>query len=140
MAYSFEPQESLANGVRRIAREELESAIENLHGSDADRDARVLEIRKSLKKLRAPARLFRAELGAAAFEHENVALREIGRKLSAARDTAALAGAIDRTAEQLGDRARPLQDLRAKLLEPQLGAESAQLTPERSEERRVGEE
>ena len=96
MAYRLKRGESVKAGVKRIAREELGDAIDNLRAGE------VHEARKRLKKTRALLRLMRAELGAS-YRAENARLREIGRKLSPVRDAEAMLEAVDRAAKHRGD-------------------------------------
>jgi CHAD domain-containing protein len=95
MAYRLKPKESVPDGLKRIAREELQSAIDGLTGATpATRDTAIHEARKSLKKTRAIVKLMRDELGGA-YRTENQRLRDIGRRLSALRDARAILDAFD---------------------------------------------
>ncbi len=85
MAFRFKLAESFEDGVRRIAREQIERAQSQLKNSD-DRVVAVHETRKSLKRLRALVRLIRPSLGETTFREENARLREIGAGLSGTRD------------------------------------------------------
>ncbi len=85
MAYRLKLKEPLVKGVRRIAAEQLANAAARLQG-DSDPERSVHEARKSLKRTRALLRLVRPGLGDARFRHLNVQLRDVARKLSAARD------------------------------------------------------
>lgn len=87
MAYRFQSTQPLPNEIRRIAREEIDSAIDQLaHGKN--REGAVHEARKSLKKLRSLLRLVRGELGEV-YQTENNRFRNTGRNLSKLRDAAA---------------------------------------------------
>ncbi len=95
MAYRFKSGESVGEGVKRILREELESAADLLqNATNANRDTAVHEARKSLKKTRALLRLMRPELDNV-YAVENPRLRDIGRKLSEFRDTAVMVEMFD---------------------------------------------
>lgn len=85
MAFRFKLAEPFEEGVRRIAREQIERAQSQLKGS-GDAVVAVHETRKSLKRLRALVRLVRPALGERAFREENAKLREIGAGLSSTRD------------------------------------------------------
>ncbi len=85
MAFRFKLAEPFEEGVRRIAREQIERAQSQLKGS-GDPIVAVHETRKSLKRLRALVRLIRPALGESAFREENARLREIGAGLSSTRD------------------------------------------------------
>ena len=98
MAYRLEPGESVREGLRRIAREELARAGAGLLEATAGgRDDAIHEARKSIKKVRAILRLMRGELGRT-FLIENRRLREVGRRLSAYRDGAVMIETLDRLA------------------------------------------
>ena len=60
----------------------------------ADRDHAVHEVRKRLKQLRALARLVRPALGELRYKEENTGYRDLGRRVSAVRDAAALTESV----------------------------------------------
>lgn len=98
----MQDQEPVPDGVRRVAREQLDRAIEGLTTAqhEDDRAAAVHDARKRLKKLRALVRIIRPALGKKRARAENRHLRDTGRLLSAARDADALVEVFDRfTAE-----------------------------------------
>lgn len=87
MAYRFEPQESITNGIKRIADEQIESAIYKLTRSiKANRAKAIHSARKHFKKLRGLVRLIRDDVGQKAYKQENVTFRDAGRALSNLRD------------------------------------------------------
>jgi CHAD domain-containing protein len=85
MAYRLKLKEPLVKGVRRVAAEQLANAAARLQ-DDSDPKTSVHEARKSLKRTRALLRLVRPGLGEARFRDLNMRLRDVARKLSAARD------------------------------------------------------
>jgi CHAD domain-containing protein len=90
MAYRLKKGEPIAGGLKRIVRDEIESAASHLRGErNADRDEAIHEARKSIKKVRAILKLTRAELGDI-YTQENAKLRDIARRLSGFRDAAAM--------------------------------------------------
>lgn len=95
MSYVFDQREALDVTVRRVAREEIEDAIGKLHGGDDDRDTRIHDVRKDLKKLRALLRLLRSELGEATYARENDGFRRLSHRLSGAREAAAIAETLE---------------------------------------------
>jgi CHAD domain-containing protein len=100
--------ERVPDGVRRIARGQLDMSIERLDGdTDEDLGAAVHETRKSLKRLRATVRLARDELGDAAYRRENVAFRDAGRRLGGARDSQVLLETLDDVTDSNPDEAPP---------------------------------
>lgn len=75
--------EPVSEGLVRIAFGQIDTASQHLEkGSEES----VHEARKSFKRLRAVVRLARDELGDEAYRRENRELRDLGRRLSGARD------------------------------------------------------
>jgi CHAD domain-containing protein len=90
--------EDTDNGVRRVARGQLDLAGERLEagtGMRGDLDGAVHETRKAFKRLRALVRVSRDALGDEAYRRENTIFRDAGRKLSGARDAAVLVQTLD---------------------------------------------
>ena len=85
MAYKLKLKQSLRDGVRRIAADQLDKALTE-PANEAERAVWVHETRKSLKRTRALLRLVRTGLDPATWEAENGALRDIARSLSPMRD------------------------------------------------------
>jgi CHAD domain-containing protein len=103
MPYRLVHDESIPRGVRRIAREEIDSAIEYLRvKQQSKRDDAVHEARKNIKKLRGLVRLLRPGLGETG-RQENVALRDLGRTLSEVRDAAAMIETVDLIGQKYHD-------------------------------------
>ncbi|MDX6689127.1 MAG: hypothetical protein QOG15_584 [Solirubrobacteraceae bacterium] len=105
-AYRLRSDEFVPDGIRRIARGQLDSAHEQLHGAGTrGLGEGVHATRKHLKRLRAALRLTRAAIGDATYDRENTAFRMAGRRLSAGRDAAVLVETLDalrsRFAEEL---------------------------------------
>ncbi|MEC4984394.1 MAG: CHAD domain-containing protein [Oscillatoria sp. PMC 1068.18] len=109
MSYEFLAEDrAIATGIKRIAAEELESAIALLSaGATApiaklkgetkdDPNEAVHDSRKSLKKLRAVLRLLRTEIGEERYQQENVCFRDAGRELSDVRDAQVLIETFDK--------------------------------------------
>jgi CHAD domain-containing protein len=88
MGFRLDRNESVPEGLRRIAREQLDSAAEELSKTGKERAVGIHEARKSIKKVRAVLRLMRAELGNT-YRKENARLGRIGRRLSGFRDATA---------------------------------------------------
>lgn len=93
MAYRFKLKESLRDGVRRIAVEQIEKVLAAPHKGD-DRVAWVHEARKSMKRTRALLKCVRSGLSDRVFREENAALAEIARGLSGLRDRDVMAGTM----------------------------------------------
>jgi CHAD domain-containing protein len=126
VAYRLKRGEPVKTGVKRIAREELAVAVENL------RQGEVHESRKHLKKVRALLRLMRDELGAA-YRTENARLREIGRKLSPVRDAEAMIETVERVQHRPGLRVL-LPSLERNKREVEKNCGSAALAPKLADE------
>jgi CHAD domain-containing protein len=104
--FRMAPDEGAADGLRRIARGQIELASDRLQSGDDVAEA-VHEARKSLKRLRAVVRLARDPLGNEIYRSENRAYRDTGRELSAARDAQVLGETLDaltdRYRREIGD-------------------------------------
>ena len=63
MAYRLRLDESVADGLRRLARKELKSAADTLRQGETPDDDAIHEARKSMKKVRAIVHLVDADGG-----------------------------------------------------------------------------
>jgi CHAD domain-containing protein len=97
--YQFKPDESVKKGIRRMARRQIEQALEELRAQGADA---VHSVRKRFKKVRAALRLARSGLDRQTYKSENRCFRAAGRSLSEVRDAEALLEAFDKLARRLG--------------------------------------
>jgi CHAD domain-containing protein len=109
--YRVKKNETVPAAVRRIALEQIESALANLAKASEDTETSVHEARKDFKKARALLRLVRDDLGEARYAIENAAFRDAGRKLATVRDGLVRVHALETVASALGDRA-PLSAIR----------------------------
>jgi CHAD domain-containing protein len=100
--YRLRKKESLGEGMRRIALGRLDHALDELRGG-GERATAVHEARKDLKKLRAVLRLVRGELGDERYSEQNTRFRDLGRKLSEARDAQVRLETLDELMEKSGD-------------------------------------
>jgi CHAD domain-containing protein len=97
-AYRLRRGEDAADGVRRVARGQLDLAAEQLDAGTClrgDLDGAVHETRKAFKRLRALVRVSRDALGDEAYRRENTIFRDAGRRLSGARDAAVMVQTLD---------------------------------------------
>ncbi len=97
-AFRLRRGEDTSDGVRRVARGQLDLAGERLEsgtGMRGDLDGAVHETRKAFKRLRALVRVSRDAMGDEAYRRENRIFRDAGRKLSVARDAAVLVQTLD---------------------------------------------
>jgi CHAD domain-containing protein len=95
-AFRLDGQEDAAEGIRRIARGQIDSAIDRLNAARGDDvGAAVHDVRKRFKRMRALVRLARDELGKDVYQQENAAFREAGRAFAGARDAKVLVDTLD---------------------------------------------
>ena len=93
----LEADEPLRKGLRRIARQHLQTAMEHVAGASVDSsDKAVHEARKAFKKVRAVLRMIRPKIGQSAFRFENECLRDAGRPLSEMRDATIFAQTLEK--------------------------------------------
>lgn len=95
MSYRLQPDEALPAGVTRMAREQIDAALNYLQAPPEELDTAVHESRKCLKKLRGLLRLVRKEIGKDVFQRENTCFRDAGRLLSEVRDSAVRIETLD---------------------------------------------
>jgi len=105
MAYRIDLEAPLAAELRRVAADQLGSAVAGLEAAGArGRAAAVHGARKSVKKTRALLRLARPGLPGDVYRDEQDALRAAGRLLSGARDADVLGATVDALAERFAGR------------------------------------
>ena len=104
-AFRLGEDESVAEGVPRIARGQLDKAIAVLGtAGEDDLGEAIHTTRKALKRLRTTLRLSRDELGDEIYDRENAAFRDSGRCLSGARDSQVVLETFDGLADgRFGD-------------------------------------
>jgi CHAD domain-containing protein len=86
MGFRLRLREPLPDGLKRVFREQIESALELCRHPAKQRGVTVHEVRKHLKKLRAAMRLAITEVGKARHAREDCCVRKIGRLVSDLRD------------------------------------------------------
>jgi CHAD domain-containing protein len=90
-AFRLYEEEAIPDGIRRIARGQLEQAHDELREAPKRKLGRAVhDTRKAFKRLRATVRLARAAIGDDAYRRENAAFRDMGRRLSGVRDASVL--------------------------------------------------
>jgi CHAD domain-containing protein len=99
MSYGLTFNETPAEAVERVRREQLEAAAEGLR-EGADPVEAIHDARKRIKKTRALLRLARPALEKSEYRRRNRALRDTGRGMSDNRD----ADVLVETVELLGER------------------------------------
>jgi CHAD domain-containing protein len=101
MAYSIHPGTTdITACVRRIAAEQIDSAVAGLDRADRPLPQRIHEARKAVKKLRGLIRLIRPRF--AAYRTENDALRAAGQSIAALRDAQVMLVTFDAVARAAG--------------------------------------
>ncbi len=86
MGFKLKLREPLPDGLKRVFREQIESALELCRHPAKQRGVTVHEVRKHLKKVRAAMRLAIPEVGKNRHTREDRCVRKIGRLVSDLRD------------------------------------------------------
>src|SRR4030095_6372160 len=86
MGFRLKLREPLPDGLKRVFREQIESALDLCRHPAKQRGVTVHEVRKHLKKLRAAMRLATPEVGKNRHTREDRCVRKIGRLVSDLRD------------------------------------------------------
>ncbi len=115
MAFRLDPAESVPDGVRRIAREQLDQSILRLTEGTDDRDGDVHSARKSMKCMRGLVRLVRSDLGGGVYRLENETYRDTARRLAGLRDATVLVATLDRVVGTVNGGAADFTPLRDRL-------------------------
>jgi CHAD domain-containing protein len=131
MAYRWKPDASSQANLRRLARNQLRAAIDELAAQEKPSAEAVHQARLRLKKLRALLRLVRGE-GRALVAEENARFRDLAHALSRERDAQATIGALDQLARHAQDAWQVdahslamLADARQRLADRRSGAEAS---------------
>jgi CHAD domain-containing protein len=105
MSYRLKTDEGIADGIRRVMREQLEGGIcEMSRATEGTESKAVHATRKRIKKARALLRLVRGQIGRKIAEMENRFLREAGRTFASSRDARVRREMLERLREQIGQR------------------------------------
>jgi CHAD domain-containing protein len=123
-------REPIPEGLRRVARDRIDHALEEVQGrANGDLPSAVHEARKDLKRLRATVRIARDELGQTKYRRENLRFRDMGRRLSGARDAQVLLESLGEICRRYPDEIDPktLAPFRADL-EQERDREAERLT------------
>ena len=111
MAYSFKRKDtSVEHGLKRIAAGQLNAGLKELEGSALSPEEKIHQARKRCKKMRALVRFVRESFDGYALENE--AYRDVARRLSGVRDTAAGLEVLDKLETRFAS------DLKAGALAP----------------------
>lgn len=133
MSYRLDRREGIEQGVRRIAREQLDKALAEIDDADLDRHETVHQVRKRCKKLRALARFVRPALPE--YKRINVTFRDAARQLSDIRDAHAVVETVDDLLAEYADSidAEAFGGIRERLVERRDDTDAA----ERDIDRRI---
>jgi hypothetical protein len=117
VAYSFKRDDaSVEKGVKRIALDQAQKAIDEIDDTELERAKTVHQVRKRMKKIRGLLRLVRPSFGD--YSRENAFYRDTARELSDVRDAAALVETFDDLKQRFGPSGemKPYATLRQRLL------------------------
>lgn len=103
MAFHLNPELSVAEELKRVLREEMEAAAQQLRiAAQGNGDEAIHEARKSVKKIRATLRLVQANIGNL-YAEKNAEFGAVGRTLSELRDAAAMVETYDELRKHYGN-------------------------------------
>jgi CHAD domain-containing protein len=105
LTLAFQQDESMAAGVRRVARKRLQRCWHRLDPKTIDQDPvkAVHAARTDLKRVRALLRLSRGALSKDLRKQTNATLRDAGRGLAGPREAVVCVQALDTLAAQMGE-------------------------------------
>lgn len=102
MAYRLKRKETVVDGVRRIAKEQIDKALDTIDDEQTDSAEKVHDVRKRCKKLRGLIRLVRPSFEAT-YQQENDWIRDTARLLSDLRDAKTIGDAYDDLLDRYAD-------------------------------------
>lgn len=103
MGYCFTHHETVPEGMKRMACEQLNEAIERTKPGRKNRDEAIHDARVAFKKIRALLRFARAKNNDDVFAVEMCCYRKAGRRLSDLRDATVMIAAFDGLTEHYAD-------------------------------------
>ncbi|HYM87592.1 MAG TPA: CHAD domain-containing protein [Nitrospiraceae bacterium] len=121
MGYVFQEHETVSDGVKRIALEQLDKVFQYTKSGEKNRDEAIHDARVSLKKLRALLRLVQVKSNTHVLTQERVCYRNAARRMSGVRDTTAIIEAFDKLTNHYADQLAPkaFSELRKPFLRTQ---------------------
>ena len=135
MSYCLQPDEPVASGIRRIAREELAGALSQIRQvTDGKEVAAVHATRKHIKKIRALLRLVRQEIGEEIFEEEDQRARDVARAFSGSRDARVQLQLLEKLRRQAHQESAAFSKT-SSALEKEMGAYADRFGPRQREAR-----
>jgi CHAD domain-containing protein len=118
MSFKLKLGQSLRKSLQRIAREQMDDALDELTGArKSSRDRAVHDARKAFKRIRAVLRLVRPEVGKPVYREANLCFRDAGRPLREVRDAKIFIETLDELLERFKDHiaGRSFADIRKEL-------------------------
>jgi len=100
MGFRLKDDESVPEGIRRIAHDQIDRSLDQLQPKTRNKQRAIHEARVCFKKIRAVLRLIYGELGPETYRDENTFYRDVGRQLSSARDTAVVADTLEELVDE----------------------------------------
>lgn len=94
MRFQLDHDESVADGIRRIGCEVIDSAVDLLVDRTIDAEQRVHDARTAMKRLRSLLRIARRDIGEEVFRRDDDLFRSVARGLAPNRDRAVLIDTI----------------------------------------------
>ena len=107
MGYRLEDSERFSDGIQRIVLEQVDEALDHLKPTVRNKDEAIHDARVCIKKVRSVLRLVRDPLGNEIFERADASYRDIARKLSKVRDSAAMLEIISKLTDHFSDQVSP---------------------------------
>jgi len=99
MAYRLRVNETVPEGIKRIAEEQIAQALSQLTEQGNSQGKAVHQARKRFKMIRALLRLVQGKLGRQTYQQENSCFRNAGRLLSEMRDAQVRLETLEKLAE-----------------------------------------
>ena len=118
MPYRLKATETISQGIKRIATEQIDKAVRELSNVETlGVGETVHQVRKRLKKTRALIRMVRHSLGEKTFDRENKYFRDLGRELAGLRDGEVIIETLDNLVAHFDDSLAPesFTDIRREL-------------------------
>ncbi len=101
MAFQLRKKEHVADGIRRIAKEQTSAALDLVPGRSDDFMECIHNARRCIKRLRATIRIIHPKKDGARFKTADSALRNAAKKLSTSRDADVALATFERLAPHL---------------------------------------
>ena len=102
MAFYLKQDETVAESIKRICKEQIAKAIDEIEDKSLARETTVHQIRKRCKKIRGVTRLVRPHMEKT-YQTENAWFREMARLFSGLRDADVFIDAYDETMEYFAE-------------------------------------